>query len=69
MSTGSVYNIIYRDGKMRFQAPALCVRGNVYVNLATGRAVMPLTVELMRDSQKKFHAEQVNDMKRKWGML
>ena len=65
---GDLYNVIYRDGKMCFQAPALDATGKTYVNLATGKAVLPLSIEPMSGPQILFHEQQAASLRRKWGM-
>ena len=51
-----------------FQAPALEATGKTYVNLATGKAVLPLSIEPMSGPQILFHEQQAASLRRKWGM-
>lgn len=65
---GDLYNVIYRDGRMCFQAPALETAGKTYVNLITGKAITPLSIEAMSRPQILFHEQQAAALRRKWGI-
>lgn len=63
--TGDLYNIIYEDGPMRFQAPAMRDSMGRYYNLASGRVVVPLSVDVMALDRAMFHEEQALALRRK----
>ena len=62
------FNIIYADSPWRMQAPAVLLRGGIYINAVTGKAVRPLSKEPMCAKRKMFHEAQINKVKRQWGV-
>lgn len=65
---GDLYNVIYRDGSMCFQAPAMEVTDGTYVNMVTERKLTPLSTEPMFGYQALFHEQQAASLRRKWGI-